>query len=123
MKLAIVTAYPNSKVTLSEYGYHLVKHFRHHPEISELIVLTDAKGAQNPELREEDGCPVQVVESWAFNDLRNLWRIQRAISQTKPDAVLYNLQFLKFGDRKVPAALGLLSPMITKLRGIPTISL
>ena len=28
MKLAIVTAYPPSKVTLNEYAYHLVKHFR-----------------------------------------------------------------------------------------------
>ena len=28
MKLAIVTAYPPSKVTLNEYAYHLVKSFR-----------------------------------------------------------------------------------------------
>ena len=41
MKLAIVTAYPPSKVTLNEYGYHLVKHFRKNTEITELILLID----------------------------------------------------------------------------------
>ena len=41
MKLAIVTAYPPSKVTLNEYAYHLVKHFRQQADVSELIILTD----------------------------------------------------------------------------------
>jgi len=34
MKLAIVTAYPPSKITLNEYAYHLVKHFRQHTEVT-----------------------------------------------------------------------------------------
>lgn len=41
MKLAIVTAYPPSKVTLTEYGYHLVKHFRLQEEVTEIILITD----------------------------------------------------------------------------------
>jgi hypothetical protein len=41
MKLAILTAYPPSKVTLNEYAYHLVKEFRQKSEITELILLTD----------------------------------------------------------------------------------
>ncbi|NNJ82225.1 MAG: glycosyltransferase, partial [Flavobacteriaceae bacterium] len=41
----------------------------------------------------------------------------------RPDAILYNLQFMKFGDRKIPAALGLFSPWLTKLMKIPTIVL
>ena len=41
MKLAIVTAYPPSKVTLNEYAYHLVKQFRQKEEITELVLLTD----------------------------------------------------------------------------------
>ena len=36
MKLAIVTAYPPSKVTLNEYAYHLVKNFRLKEEITEI---------------------------------------------------------------------------------------
>ena len=49
--------------------------------------------------------------------------MNKALSETKPDAVLFNLQFLKFGDKKIPAALGLLLPAICRLKGIPTISL
>ena len=41
----------------------------------------------------------------------------------RPDAVLFNLQFLKFGDKKIPAALGLMLPLLCKMKGIPTISL
>ena len=41
MKLAIVTAYPPSKVTLNEYAYHLVKHFRQKDNVTEIVLLTD----------------------------------------------------------------------------------
>ena len=38
MKLAIVTAYPPSKVTLNEYAYHLVKQFIKNKDVTELIL-------------------------------------------------------------------------------------
>ncbi|MEM7381543.1 MAG: glycosyltransferase [Bacteroidota bacterium] len=123
MKLAIVTAFPPSKVTLTEYGYHLVKHFRQHSDISEIVLITDRTvGAKDLDF-EEDGCTVSVKECWEFNSYQNLFKISKAIFETKPDAVLFNLQFLKFGDKKIPAALGLLLPLVCKLKGIPTISL
>ncbi|SFR31355.1 Glycosyltransferase involved in cell wall bisynthesis [Robiginitalea myxolifaciens] len=123
MKLAIVTAYPPSKVTLTEYGYHLVKHFRLQEEVSEIVLLTDVTEAPKDLSFEEPGCPITVKECWSFNDYRNAFKIMRAIRQEKPDAVLFNLQFLKFGDKKIPAALGLLLPFICRIMGIPTISL
>ena len=123
MKLAIVTAYPPSKVTLTEYGYHLVKHFRLQDQVTELVLLTDVTDALKDLAFEEPGCPITVQECWSFNDYANLFKVARAIRKTKPDAVLFNLQFLKFGDKKVPAALGLLLPFMCKLMGIPTISL
>jgi glycosyltransferase involved in cell wall biosynthesis len=52
-----------------------------------------------------------------------MYRVAKAIRKEKPDAVLFNLQFLKFGDKKVPAALGLLLPFVCKMMRIPTISL
>ncbi|MBQ4914670.1 glycosyltransferase [Maribacter sp. MMG018] len=123
MRLAIVTAYPPSKVTLTEYGYHLVKHFRLQKEVTEIILITDrTEGAKDVDF-EEDGCKVTVKECWAFNNYTNLIKINKVISDTKPDAVFFNLQFLKFGDKKIPAALGLMLPFICKLKGIPTISL
>jgi len=123
MKLAIVTAYPPSKVTLTEYGYHLVKHFRLQDEVTEIVLLTDVTSEAKDLTFQESGCKITVKECWNFNDYTNLFKISKVISQTKPDGVLFNLQFLKFGDKKVPAALGLMLPMICKWKGIPTISL
>ncbi|WP_422081023.1 glycosyltransferase [Ulvibacterium sp.] len=123
MRLAIVTAYPPSKVTLTEYGYHLVKHFRLQEEVTEIILITDKTEGEKDLSFEEEGCTITVKECWNFNDYLNLFKINQAISETRPDAVLFNLQFLKFGDKKIPAALGLMLPLICKLKGIPTISL
>ncbi|MGB5378910.1 glycosyltransferase [Muriicola sp.] len=123
MKLAIVTAYPPSKVTLTEYGYHLVKHFRLQDDVTEIVLITDRTIEEKDLSFEGKGCKITVKESWGFNSYTNLYHINKAISETKPDAVLFNLQFLKFGDKKIPAALGLLAPFICKVRRIPTISL
>ena len=123
MKLAIVTAYPPSKVTLNEYAYHLVKSFRQSKKVTELILLTD----ETPEGKDinftENGCKITVKECWKFNSYSNTRGVIKAINQTKPDAILFNLQFMKFGDKKVVAALGLTLPLICKMKGIPTIVL
>ncbi|MEK6152181.1 glycosyltransferase [Flavobacteriaceae bacterium 3-367] len=123
MKLAIVTAYPPSKVTLTEYGYHLVKHFRLQQEVGEIILITDRTKGEKDLSFEEEGCKITVKECWNFNSYTNFPNIARTLLETQPDAVLFNLQFLKFGDKKIPAALGLFLPLFCKLRGIPTISL
>lgn len=123
MKLAIVTAYPPSKVTLNEYAYYLVKHFRQQEKITELILLTDVDKAQADVEFREDGCAVRVEKCWQFNSYTNLFSVLTAVNKTQPDAILFNLQFMKFGDKKVAAAMGLLLPWACKLKGIPTISL
>lgn len=123
MKLAIVTAYPPSKVTLNEYAYHLVKHFRQNDDITELVLLTDkTEGDKNINFT-ESGCKITVKECWTFNSYLNLVHVTKAISKVKPDAVLFNLQFMKFGDKKIAAALGLMLPLVCKLKKIPNIVL
>ncbi|MEX0275456.1 MAG: glycosyltransferase, partial [Flavobacteriaceae bacterium] len=69
------------------------------------------------------GCPIIVKECWAFNSYLNIFSIYKALSEERPDAVFFNLQFLKFGDKKIPAALGLMLPFVCRLKGLPTISL
>jgi len=123
MKLAIVTAYPPSKVTLNEYGYHLVKHLRQRSEISELILLTDRTQGEKDISFPEEGCKIIIKECWTFNSCSNLLNITMAMEETKPDAVLLNLQFMKFGDKKLAAALGLLLPLVCKILRIPNIVL
>ncbi|GGD11640.1 glycosyltransferase [Hyunsoonleella pacifica] len=123
MKLAIVTAYPPSKVTLNEYAYHLVKHFRQKENITELVLLTDTtQGAKDINFTEV-GCKITVKECWTFNSYLNIIKVTKAINQVKPDAVLFNLQFMKFGDKKIAAALGLMLPLVCKLKKIPNIVL
>ncbi|MBT8259326.1 MAG: glycosyltransferase [Bacteroidia bacterium] len=123
MKLAIVTAYPPSKVTLNEYAYHLVKHFRLKEEITELILLTDRTEEGKDIQFEEDGCMISIKECWSFNSYKNIFSVTHALNKTKPDAVLFNLQFMKFGDKKIAAALGLMLPLVCKLKRIPNIVL
>jgi len=120
MKLALVTAYPPSKVTLNEYAFHLVKHFRQHEEVTELILLTDDTASNAVIDFKEEGCKVTVKPCWKFNSYFNLFSIARAVRKAQPDMVLYNLQFMKFGDQKIPAALGLFSPWLTKLMKVKT---
>lgn len=123
MKLAIITAFPPSKVTLSEYGYHLVKHFSKKNKISELILLTDYATGEEDVVFEEQNCKITVKQCWSFNSYFNLLNVNKALRATQPDAVLMNLQFMKFGDKKIPAALGLLIPAMCKLMNIPNIVL
>ena len=123
MRLAIVTAFPPSKVTLNEYAYHLVKHFRQKESITEIVLLTDKTKDVKDIFYTEEGCKITIKECWKFNSYANIINIIRAINNTKPDAVLFNLQFMKFGDNKVAAALGLMLPLVCKLKGIPNIVL
>lgn len=123
MKLAIVTAFPPSKVTLNEYAYHLVKSFRQKENITEIILLTDTTPAAKDLNFSETGCKITVKECWTFNSYKNIVSVTKAINQTKPDAVLFNLQFMKFGDKKVAAALGLMLPWVCSLKNIPNIVL
>jgi glycosyltransferase involved in cell wall biosynthesis len=123
MKLAIVTAYPPSKVTLNEYAYHLVKQFRQNQNVTELILLTDRTEGEKDLEFSESGCKITIKECWSFNSYKNIFSVTKAINQTQPDSVLFNLQFMKFGDKKIAAALGLMLPLVCKLKKIPNIVL
>lgn len=122
MKIAVVTAFPPSKVTLNEYGYHLVKNFVQKEEVSELVLITD-RTSEPKQFDFENSNKVSVNECWEFNSYANIFTIVKAVLKEKPDAVLFNLQFVKFGDKKIPAALGLLLPMILKILGCNTVVL
>lgn len=122
MKIAVITAFPPSKVTLNEYGYHLVKNFAQKKEVTQVVILAD-KTSDAKDLDFENSDKIKVNECWSFNSYSNISSITAAIRKEKPDAVLINLQFMKFGDKKVPAALGLMIPMVLRMKGIPTVSL
>ena len=120
MKLAIVTAYPPSKLTLNEYAYHLIKHFRMQERVTEVVVLTDKTVEASTVAASNEGCAMRIIPCWKFNSVMNPINIVKTLKKESPDAVLYNLQFMKFGDKKIPAALGLATPMLSKWAKIPT---
>lgn len=123
MKIALVTPYPPSKLTLNEYAHHLVMHFKDKKEVSEIVIITDELPEGQEYAIEEAKIPVKFEAVWNFNSIRNPLNILKAIRQHKPDVVFYNIHFLTFGDNKVAAALGLLTPMISRMAGYTSVVL
>ncbi|VXB21455.1 Glycosyl transferase family 1 [Flavobacterium sp. 9AF] len=122
MRIAVLTAFPPSKVTLNEYGYHLVKNFVKKEEIDEVILLCD-KTEQPKQLDFYKSEKVTVRECWSFNHYFNLFHVIKQVLKEKPEMILFNLQFVKFGDKKIPAALGLLLPLLLRILGFKTMVL
>ena len=120
VRIGVVTAFPPGRHSLNEFGLHLVRHLSRQPEVSEVIAYVDAGDAGDA------GAPepmpnVSFRPCWRFNDPATLFRVTREILRTKPDAVLFNLQFATFGDKRIPGALGLLIPALLRLRRVPTL--
>ena len=100
MKIAMVTPFPPSKITLNEYAYHLVKEFCQKDEIDEIVLITDhTKNKETIDFYTVD-CSVTIKESWKFNSYFNLFTILSTILKERPDVVLFNIQFMTFGDKK-----------------------
>ncbi len=123
MKLALISPYPPSKGTLNEYAYHLVNHFKDKDELTELHIISDRlpSGEKFPDL--DSKVKIHFHESWEFNSWTNALKIRKVLKKIKPDVAFFNIQFLSFGDGKIPATLGLLTPVLCKWAGVPSVVL
>ena len=122
MKLAIVSPFPPSKGTLNEYAYHWVEQLRLKEEVSEIVILTDQlTEGEYPNYDRESKITIEAC--WKFNSLFNLWTLIKTIRKHKVDGVFLNLQFLTFGDQRIPAALGLMLPFFLRMIGVPVVTL
>ncbi len=120
MKIAFVSPYPPSQVTLNEYGYHLIRSFKGKPEVQEIFVLTNHLEDNNTYNRySEEG--ITIIPCWHFNSMFSCLQIRKELKRLQPDVVIMNLQFMTFGENKIPAALGLLTPWLCKRLKIPSI--
>ncbi|WP_285498935.1 glycosyltransferase [Actinokineospora sp. NBRC 105648] len=117
LRIGVVTAFPPGRNSLNEFGLHLVRHLSRLPEVGEVVVYSDRTDAGAPEPMPK----VSFRPCWRFNDPANVLRVPREISRSGPDAVLLNLQFASFGDKRVPGALGLLIPALLRARSVPTL--
>lgn len=114
MKICLVTSFPPSQQRLNEYGYHLACELQRDPYLS-LTVLADHLEKPADELPEFD-----VERCWSFNSLRTVFCVLKALREHKPDVVWFNLVFSSFGDRPLPAFLGLCIPALSRLLGYYT---
>ena len=117
-RIALVTAFPPSQLSLNEYGLHFAKELALRPDVDAVIVLADQLRAPLPEL--DLGPKVKVRRVWRFNAVRTLPRLLYELQAERPDGVIFNLQTATFGDREVPAALGLLAPALARMIGMPS---
>ena len=118
IKLALVSAFPPGMQSLNEYGLHLAKEFASRSDVSEVVVISDTTDAATAEL--DLGQKISVQRIWSFNDVKSAPKILSTLRRTKCDAVIWNLQTATFGDKEIPAALGLIAPAIARLMGIPS---
>lgn len=116
LRIALVSAFPPGTQSLNEYGFHLAKGLAERPDVAEVIVLADKLENDAPEL--ELGAKIRVRRVWSFNSLGVTASVLAALKQEKPDGAIYNLQTATFGDREIPAALGLFAPALSRLMGI-----
>ena len=117
LRVGFVSAFPPGRNSLNEFGLHMVSKLAAKPEVREVLLYADETDAGAP--RDIEG--VTALVSWKFNDVTNLFRVLRAVRATKPDAVMLNLQFATFGDKRVAGGLGLLLPAALRAMGVPTV--
>ncbi len=127
MRILLVTTHPPGKGSLNEYAYHFVRYLGQKPEVNDLILLTDelSEGQHYPveQLSSEPGVATHFVSCWHFGAWNNPLRILAAIRKSKPDVVLFNIQFASFGNSRISAALGLKTPVLVRALGFKTVVL
>ena len=117
LRLVLVSAFPPGRRSLNEYGLHLARTLAEREDVAEVVVLADRLERPAPEL--DLGPKVRVERVWRFNSLAAAPAILRALHRLDPDGAVWNLQTATFGDREVPAALGLLAPALARALGTP----
>ncbi|MBA8815001.1 glycosyltransferase involved in cell wall biosynthesis [Microbacterium halimionae] len=117
MTLAVVTALSPSTTTLAEYGLHLLSALGRKDGVR-VVALVEDLDVDYPEIE-----GVEVRRAWRFNSRATPVRIVRELRDVGADVVLFNAHFTSFGSSKVSAALGLMTPWLSRLSGTRAITL
>lgn len=118
MKLAIVSPFPPEISGIGQYGARLTEGLVHTGRFSEVMVLTH-RSPGVPDLERLNGLTVR--RTWRRGDRSAAWVITNAIAEWQPDVAWFNLGLSVFGRSRVDNFLGLASPMLVKLAGVPTV--
>ena len=118
LRLALVSAFPPGRQSLNEYGLHLANEMAERSDVSEVVVVADRLSKPHQEL---DLSPkIRVLREWDFNSVTAGPSILRTLAREKVDGAIWNVQTATFGDREVPAALGLMAPAFARILGTPS---
>ena len=116
MKIALISVFPPSMGSLNEYGYHLALGLAENPRVSEVVVIADELDTPPAEL--DLGPKISVKRVWKFNSVVAGAKILKALKANDIDGAVFNVQTASFGDKEIPAALGLLTPLVAHKMGI-----
>lgn len=114
MKVLCIGSLSPSKLGLNEYLHLLLRHAQLYPEYT-FVVFADVLIESTEELLTFNN--VRIVRGWKYNSWFNIVKILRFVSSEKPDAVWFNVLLSTFGDRPIPAFLGLMSTFFANLIG------
>lgn len=118
LKLALVSAFPPGRQSLNEYGLHLASEMAARDDVSEVVVIADRLEEPAEELALDP--KIRVIRCWSFNSVKAGPQILRALKREAVDGAVWNLQTATFGDREIPAALGLVAPALARALGTPS---
>ena len=122
MKIAIVSTLPPVNTSLSEYGKFLVEGLHGVNDNLEIDVLADVPTETLSDVSEMQLPGLRVMRSWRFNAWNTPFKLALKLMALRPDMVVFNVQFASFGSQKVPAMLGLMTPMLLRQLGFKVVT-
>src|SRR5512133_841710 len=118
MHLAIVTPFPPSITGIGQYGYHVTRALANSGAFSRITVLA---GSQVNGNHPNHLGSTEVEYCWQPGQLKARQTILSRVRQLEPDLVWFNLRMAMFGESPWLSLSGLLTPMITRWMGFPTV--
>jgi len=118
MHLVIVSPFPPTITGIGQYGYHLTRTFANSKAFSRITVL--AGSYSTGQIPNHLGT-TKLDYCWVPGQLQSAPIILHRIRRLNPDLIWFNLGATVFGRSPLNNLLGMLTPLITRAFGFPTI--
>jgi glycosyltransferase involved in cell wall biosynthesis len=117
--VCMISYFPPSKGPLSEYSYHLVKSLVADPRISKVTVLADRIKEKYKEICIDK--KVEIIRCWNMDSITVPFSIVRNAYKVNADIIYFGLIPRYISSNRFKNLIGLCSPYITKILGIPIV--
>jgi glycosyltransferase involved in cell wall biosynthesis len=118
MHLAIVSPFPPTITGIGQYGYHITRGFANSGSFSRITVL--AGSTINGDHPNHLG-PTKIEYCWVPGQTNARQAILSRVKELKPDLIWFNLRMGMFGESPWLSLPNLITPMVTKWMGYPTV--